>query len=84
MFLNVPSRNPESCQENPDAFPKAEVSGRLDAMLTEVKVLFDKMGLLQKGVKRWEDLLKKKRKEILDLKNRNQKRESQKSKGEHK
>jgi hypothetical protein len=44
--------------------------------------LFDKMGLLQKGIKRWEDLMKKKRKEILDLKNRNQKRESKKSKGE--
>jgi len=69
-------------QENPGAFPKAEVSGKLDAMLTEIKVLFDKMGLLQKGIKRWEDLLKKKRKEILDLKNRNQKREGKKSKGE--
>jgi len=70
-------------QENPDAFPKAEVSSMLDAMLTEIKVLFDKMGLLQKGIKRWEDLMKKKRKEILDLKNRNQRRENQKSKGEH-
>ncbi len=71
-------------QENPDAFPKGEVSSQLDAMLTEIKVLFDKMGLLQKGIKRWEDLMKKKRKEILDLKNRNQKRESKKSDGEHK
>ena len=69
-------------QENPDAFPKAEASSRLDAMLTEIKVLFDKMRLLQKGIKRWEDLMKKKRKEILDLKNRNQKRENKKSKGE--
>jgi len=69
-------------QENPEAFPKAEVSSELDAMLTEIKVLFDKMGLLQKGIKRWEDLMKKKRKEILDLKNKNQKREGQKSKGE--
>ena len=71
-------------QENPEAFPKVEVSSMLDAMLTEIKVLFDKMGLLQKGIKRWEDLMKKKRKEILDLKNRNQKRESKKSKGEQK
>ena len=69
-------------QENPDAFPKGEVSGKLDAMLTEIKVLFDKMGLLQKGIKRWENLLKKKRKEILDLKNKNPKREGKKSKGE--
>ena len=71
-------------QENSDVFAKAEVSSMLDAMLTEIKVLFDKMGLLQKGIKRWEDLMKKKRKEILDLKNRNQKRESKKSKGEQK
>jgi DNA-binding transcriptional MerR regulator len=69
-------------QENLVAFPKSEVSSQLDAMLTEIKVLFDKMGLLQKGIRRWEDLMKKKRKEILDLKNRNQKRETQKSKGE--
>lgn len=71
-------------QENLDAFPKAEVSSMLDAMYTEIKILFDKMGLLQKGIRRWEDLMKKKRKEILDLKNRNQKRENQKSKGEKK
>jgi len=77
-------RNFLAIQENPDAFSKAEVSSMLDAMLTEIKVLFDKMGLLQKGIKRWEDLMKKKRKEILDLKNRNQKRESKKSKGEQK
>jgi DNA-binding transcriptional MerR regulator len=69
-------------QENPDAFPKAEVASKLDAMLTEIKVLFDKMGLLQKGIKRWEDLVKKKKKEILELKNRNQKRDGKKSKGE--
>jgi DNA-binding transcriptional MerR regulator len=69
-------------QENPNAFPKAEVSSKLDAMLTEIKVLFDKMGLLQKGIKRWEDLMKKKRKEILDLKNKSQKRAGKRSTGE--
>src|SRR4030043_1192131 len=42
-------------QENPDAFPKAEVTSMLEAMLTEIKVLFDKIGLLQKGIKRGED-----------------------------
>jgi DNA-binding transcriptional MerR regulator len=62
-------------QENPEAFPKAEISSRLDDMLTEIKVLFDKMSLFQKGIKRWEDLMKKKRKEILDLKHKNQKRD---------
>jgi hypothetical protein len=51
-------------------------------MLREIKVLFDKMVLLQKGIERWEDLLKKKRKEILDLKNKNQKRDGKITKGE--
>jgi DNA-binding transcriptional MerR regulator len=69
-------------QDNPEAFPKAEVSTRLDAMLADIKLLFDKMDLLEKGIKRWEDLLKKKRKEILDLKDKNQKRDGKKSKGE--
>ncbi len=67
-------------QENPDAFPKVEVSSRLDDMLTEIKVLFDKMSLLQRGIERWEDLMKKKRKEILDLKHSNKKREEKKTK----
>jgi DNA-binding transcriptional MerR regulator len=69
-------------QENPDAFSKAEISSRLDEMLAEIKVLFDKMSLLQKGIKRWEDLMKKKRKEILDLKHKYRKREGKKTKGE--
>jgi len=69
-------------QDNPEAFPKAEVSGRLDAMLADIRLLFDKMDLLEKGIKRWENLLKKKRKEILDLKDKNQKRDGKRSKGE--
>lgn len=50
------------------------MAGRLDSILEEIKVLFDKMALLKKGIERWEDLLKKKKKEILNLKNKNQKR----------
>lgn len=69
-------------RENLDAFPKGEVSNRLEAMLAGTKVLAEKMSLLQKGIKRWEDLLKKKKKEILDLKSKNQKREGKKAKGE--
>lgn len=67
-------------QRDLDAFPRAEVSGKLDTMLKEITALFDKMTLLEKGIKRWEDLLKKKRKEILDLKSRDEKREAKKSK----
>ncbi len=67
-------------QENPAAFPKAEVSSRLDTMLSEIKALSDKMSLLQKGIKRWEDLLKKKKKEVLNLKAKTLKREGKKTK----
>ncbi len=75
-------------QDNLEAHPKAEVAARLDAMLADIRVLFDKMNLLEKGIKRWRDLLKKKRKEILDLKKKNQKRghqdprEKRRTKGE--
>jgi DNA-binding transcriptional MerR regulator len=68
-------------QENPEAFPPDEVSRKLEAMLKEVDVLFDKLGQFRKGIKRWEDLLKKKKKEISDLYGRNQKREAKKPKG---
>jgi DNA-binding transcriptional MerR regulator len=69
-------------KENLNAFPKADVSSRLDDMLAEIKALFDKMSLLERGIKRWEDLMKKKRKEILELKHKNQKREGEKTKGD--
>lgn len=57
-----------------ESFPQAEVSRKLEAMLSEIKVFLDKMDLLKEGIERWEDLLKKKRKEILNLKSKNQKR----------
>ncbi|HUU37032.1 MAG TPA: MerR family transcriptional regulator [Candidatus Desulfaltia sp.] len=65
-------------QENLGGFPKAEVSTKLEAMLMEIKVVLDKMEILDKGIKRWEDLLKKKRKEILSLKAKNLKRDGKK------
>jgi DNA-binding transcriptional MerR regulator len=68
-------RNFLAFQNDLGAFPKDEVSRKLDAMLKEIKALFDKMNLLKKGIERWEDLLKKKKKEVLTLKNKNQKRD---------
>jgi len=61
-------------QGNLGSLPKAEVSKKLEAMLSEIQVLFEKMNLLKEGIERWEDLLKKKKKEILSLKTKNQKR----------
>ena len=61
-------------EANLKAFPKAEVEAKLEAMLDEIQALFDKMELLKEGIVRWEDLLKKKKKDVLNLKNKNQKR----------
>jgi DNA-binding transcriptional MerR regulator len=61
-------------EAEPDAFPQAEVDKRLAAMLVAIQALFDKMKLLEEGVERWQDLLKKKRKDILALQARNRKR----------
>jgi DNA-binding transcriptional MerR regulator len=61
-------------QEDLGAFPKVEVEDKLAAMLRAIQALFDKMGLLKQGVERWEDLLKKKKKDIHALKSKNEKR----------
>ncbi|MGB8952490.1 MAG: MerR family transcriptional regulator [Candidatus Aminicenantales bacterium] len=66
-FLNIKNHR--------DSLSRAEVSQKLDKMLSEIQALFEKMDLLKEGIARWEDLLKKKKKEILSLKNRNQKRQ---------
>jgi DNA-binding transcriptional MerR regulator len=68
-------------QDNLEAFPPEEVSRQLGAILKKVDVLFNTMGQIRKGIKRWEDLLKKKKKEISDLYARNRKREAKKRKG---
>jgi DNA-binding transcriptional MerR regulator len=70
-------------QDDLDAFPKAEVEANLDAMLKAIQALFDKMGLFEEGIERWEDLLKKKKKDIHGLKARNQKRGTAAKGGDH-
>jgi DNA-binding transcriptional MerR regulator len=57
-----------------ESFPRAEVDSRLDAMLGAIRTLHDKTAMLREGIERWEDLLKKKRKDIRDLKAKNMKR----------
>jgi len=61
-------------EEDPEALPKAVVEAKLDTMLREIQALFDKMALLGEGIDRWEDLLKKKKKDIQSLRVKNQKR----------
>ncbi|HVP90160.1 MAG TPA: MerR family transcriptional regulator [Terriglobales bacterium] len=61
-------------QDDLKAFAKAEVEDKLESMLKAIQALFDKMGLLEEGIERWQDLLKKEKKDIQGLKARNQKR----------
>ncbi len=55
-------------------FPKADVAARLEGMLGRVQTLRERMGQLEEGIGRWRDLLKKKRKDILSLREKNRKR----------
>jgi DNA-binding transcriptional MerR regulator len=57
-----------------ESHSRSEIDAKLDPMLREIEVLFGKMRQLKQGISRWEALLKKKKKEIIGLKNRNQKR----------
>jgi DNA-binding transcriptional MerR regulator len=61
-------------EAEPDSFPQAEVEKKLAIMLEAIQALFGKMKLLEEGVERWQDLLKKKKKDILALQARNRKR----------
>ena len=56
------------------AFPRADVGVKLEGMLARIEALRDKMNLLREGIERWEDLLKKKRKDVRALRARNRKR----------
>lgn len=56
-------------EDNPVFFKKDETAAKLNLMLSEIQILFDKMALFKEGIQRWEDLLKKKKKEILSLRN---------------
>jgi len=62
-------------EADPDSFPEAEVDRRLADMLEAIQALFAKMKLFEEGVERWQDLLKKKKKDILALQARNKKRQ---------
>jgi DNA-binding transcriptional MerR regulator len=63
-----------SLQADPDALPKAETEAKLKAMLEAIGALFEKTRQLKEGIGRWEDLLKKKKKEISGLRAKNEKR----------
>jgi len=61
-------------QANLEAFAQADIEAKFEDMLREIQALSEKMELLQAGIERWKDLLKKKRKEILNLMDKNRKK----------
>jgi DNA-binding transcriptional MerR regulator len=61
-------------KSNGHRFKKTDVNDKLENLHNEVENLFSKMSQLKEGIHRWEDLLKKKKKEISSLKAKNNKR----------
>jgi DNA-binding transcriptional MerR regulator len=61
-------------EADPDSLPRAEVEKKLEAMLAAIQALYDKMKLLEEGIERWKNLLKKKKKDVLALKSKNRRR----------
>lgn len=59
---------------NMELLTKEKVSEELDSMNEEVNNLSSKINILKTGIERWEELLKKKKKEIQNLKIKNNKR----------
>jgi DNA-binding transcriptional MerR regulator len=59
---------------NLNVYSREENARKLDEMLEKIQILFEKMRLLKEGIDRWEDLLRKKKKEVMGLKEQNQKR----------
>ena len=57
-----------------NVYAKEENTKTLNKMLEHIQLMFERMKQMRKGMERWEDLLKSKKKEIMGFKNRNQKR----------
>jgi DNA-binding transcriptional MerR regulator len=64
-----------SIKDDLDAKSKEETEAKLEEMLTRIQAFYQKMGQLKKGIERWDELLKKKKKEIIALRGRNRKRQ---------
>jgi DNA-binding transcriptional MerR regulator len=69
--------------DRPETASRRDVQARLDMMLGEIDALSTKIELFKKGIERWEDLIKKKRKEILQLKGKNAKSSESEERAKH-
>ncbi|MDC7124720.1 MAG: MerR family transcriptional regulator [Spirochaetales bacterium] len=61
-------------RDNLESLDADEVENNLVILDDEILQLYEKMDLLKNGIKRWEDLLKKQKKQILLIKEKNKKR----------
>ena len=61
-------------RDKPEQYSPIETESRLAAMDDEITKLFSKTEQLRNGIKRWEDLLKKQKKQMNVIKDRNRKR----------
>lgn len=68
-----------SIRDNIETHTTEEVSSKLEQMENEISVLFNKTAKLKDGIKRWEDLLKKQKKQISVIKEKNKKRNPDKN-----
>lgn len=59
---------------HPEFYPPPATQEKLGEMLQSIHSMQNKMDQFKKGIVRWEDLLKKKQKEIIQLRNQNRKR----------
>lgn len=57
-----------------NTYPPAETERRVTMMLEEIGRLMEKTGQLKAGIARWEDLLKKHRRQIISLREKNSKK----------
>lgn len=63
-------------QNNMDSMPFNSVAEKISGMEKEIPLLFNRISQLKEGISRWEDLLKKKKREISALKSKNEKRKN--------
>jgi len=69
-------------QQDPDPGPTAEKMAKLETMFQEIERLSGKMALLKAGIGRWEDLLKKKKKDVATLRRQVEKKLNPAKKGD--
>jgi DNA-binding transcriptional MerR regulator len=67
-----------AAQSNINSFSPKILEKKLNEMISEIDRLYEKMNQFKEGMQRWDELLKKKKKEVVSLINQNQKNNEKK------